>query len=76
MDTKTYDQRYRGKYLCFTLDETLEAAKATFRRRFKIEPEEHFVEMGLLWLGPIPGPITPGQALARTPGQAPGPEGI
>ena len=56
MDTKTYDQRYRSKYLCFTLDHSIDDAQKTFRRKFKCEAQESFNDMGLLWLGPIPKP--------------------
>ena len=56
MNTKTFDQRYRAKYLCFSLDEPLEQAKKTFVKKYKQEPEEAFHDMRLLWLGPVPDP--------------------
>ena len=56
MDTKTFDQRYRAKYLCFSLDEPIEQAKKTFVKKYKQEPEEAFQDMHLLWLGPVPEP--------------------
>ena len=57
MDTKTFDRRYRCKYLCFSLDETIENARNLFFKKYKEPPQESFIEMGLLWLGPVPDPL-------------------
>jgi len=61
MDTKTFDQRYRSKYLCFSLDESVEEAREKYFKKYKEPPQDQFIEMNLLWLGPIPDPLEPTQ---------------
>jgi hypothetical protein len=45
----------RPKYLCFTKDHDLEKAMQAFRDRYHLEPKEHKIDHGILWVGPIPG---------------------
>jgi hypothetical protein len=46
-------------YLCFTANHVLESALQTFRDRYHCEPQEHKLEHGILFVGPIPGSEQP-----------------
>jgi len=45
----------RPKYLCFSKDHDPDNARLTFENRYHVAPQEHKLEHGILWVGPIPG---------------------
>lgn len=53
MSSRPPDAPMNIGWMCFDKDDDVEGAIMTFADRHKRKPEFAFVELGLLWVGPI-----------------------